>query len=134
MADAVRRLVADRHSAEARGFYVVLARIAHLRTPDEATVAAALGELIAGGLAAFRGSTVDDLVALVHATVDGARAPVPTTDTDVSEEMLGLLDAALLIVPADPPRTRTAQHLRAIRAALHGAVSRSEPQITPSRV
>jgi hypothetical protein len=134
VADAVRRLVADRHSAEARGLFVVLARVAHLRTHDETAAAAALGELIAGGLAAFRGSTVAELVALVHATVDRSRPHDRTTDTDPSDELFGLLDAALRIVPSDRPRTRTALQLSAIRETLDRAVSWSEPQPTSSRV
>jgi hypothetical protein len=130
----VRRLCADRHSSEARRLYEALVRVAEGRSSDEAVVARALVALMTGGLAAFGGSTVDELVDLVHAAVDRSGTAEATTATALSAEALSAIEGALQIPSSDRSRTRTALQLRAIRVALDRPPSRSERRATQSRV
>ena len=82
---ALEQLLANRHTAEARGLYMTLARYAHRRVetvsrrrysdvlgpPDrEELVAEVLLQLMSGALARFEGRTVGELLAFVRTIAD----------------------------------------------------------------
>ncbi len=82
---ALEQLLANRHTAEARGLYMTLARYAHRRVetvsrrrysdvlgpPDrEELVAEVLLQLMSGALARFQGRTVGELLAFVRTISD----------------------------------------------------------------
>ena len=120
MLRAVRRLVADRRSAEARTFYEAVARIAHARVGEnEDTLASAMVELMTGGLATFGGTTLPDLVAHIQATVDRTAHRDPTAAAEPTPPALvSDLDLALSADPTKRPPGHTAIHLRSVRLAL----------------
>jgi hypothetical protein len=116
----VRRLVADRRSAEAHRFYEAVARVAHARVGEhEDTLAAALLELMTGGLATFGGTTLPDLVAHIQATVDRTARRDPTAASEPTPPaLMSDLDLALSADPPERPRGHTAIHLRSVRLAI----------------
>ena len=82
---ALEQLLSNRHTSEARGLYMTLARYAHRRvettsrrrfsdvlgTPDrEELVAEVLLQLMSGALARFQGHTVGELLAFVRTISD----------------------------------------------------------------
>ena len=84
---ALQQLLSDRHTPEARGLYLTLARYAHRRVettarrrysdvlgpPDrEELLAEVLLQLMSGALARFNGSTVGELLAFVRTISDRA--------------------------------------------------------------